>query len=148
MTRLCLLLPAAGFGLLLAAAWARRAPGSAERRPSAALRAEQAPQPRSEPGRRQIDRRIPDGRAADAFDAASRSARARLDAAWRERDLRVLSLGPELPPQVWEARQREAQDAYERAKEEALRGLHDFLSERPEYRPLRFRVEEWVDSLR
>jgi hypothetical protein len=85
---------------------------------------------------------------AEAFESAARIALSRIDSAWREREARVLTSAPDLPIAVWEAGQREAQDEYERSKEEALKRLHELMAERREYQPLRLRVESWIDSLR
>ena len=64
----------------------------------------------------------------------------RIGAAWMEREAVVLAPFVDGYPQ--------AQENYERAKEDALSELLVFMGEAEFYRPVRDRLPEWLDALR
>lgn len=63
----------------------------------------------------------------------------RIGAAWMEREAAVLAPFADGCPQ--------AQENYERAKEEVLSELLVFMGEGETYRPVRDRLAEWIDAL-
>ncbi|HVE42830.1 MAG TPA: hypothetical protein VNM14_23315 [Planctomycetota bacterium] len=171
MKRLAVLVLSGGLGLLALAALMRARPEGTPRRPErpAPLRAAEREAPALEPPNAPVPLRretSPEGdrrtRAlrrtvealrlgpaeAEEFQDVARGVLARLDAAWQGREAEVLSPAAGLPSADQDARHREAQEEYERSKQEALSLLFGFMAERREYQPLRLRVESWIDDVK